>query len=264
MDKQVVVITGGSSGIGKNAAEILSRKEYIVYELSRSGQDNGKITHINCDITNCSEVESAIKSVIDSEGKIDILINNAGFGISGALEFTEIEDVKRIFDVNLFGAIRTIKAVVPYMRAQKSGRIVNVSSVAGDIALPFQSMYSATKASLNSLTLALRSELAPFNISVTAVLPGDASSGFTAARKKTHVGDDIYSGRIERSVAIMERDELRGMDSKIVAKSVVMAATKRNVLAIYTIGFSYKLFVLIVKLLPRTLTNRIVAMIYAK
>ena len=190
--KRVCVLTGGSSGIGKSAARLLKEDGFTVYELSRNGADADGIRHITADVTQREQVTSAIAAVLEAEGQIDLLVNNAGFGISGAVEFTDPKDAFDQLNVNFFGALHCIQAVLPTMRKQKSGHIVNISSVAAPIAIPFQAFYSATKSATNSLPLALRNEVKPFGIKASAVLPGDVKTGFTAARKKSCAGADVY------------------------------------------------------------------------
>ena len=162
---RIVVITGASSGIGNSTAEYFLSKGDVVYGLSR--RILGKsFAELRCDITNEEEVLDCVKQIINKEGRIDVLINNAGMGISGPVETTKLQDAKKIFDVNFFGCINVINAVLPYMRKEKRGTIINISSVASPISIPFQSFYSASKAAVDSLTFALRAEVADFNIKV--------------------------------------------------------------------------------------------------
>ncbi|MBA4347593.1 MAG: short-chain dehydrogenase [Clostridiales bacterium] len=260
--KRVCVITGGSSGIGKATAELLAKNGFTVYELSRNGLDAEGIRHITADVTEPEQVKAAIAKVHATEGQIDLLVNNAGFGISGAVEFTDPKDAAAQLNVNFFGMLRCIQAVLPAMRAQKSGHIVNISSVAAPIAIPFQAFYSATKSATNSLTLALRNEVKPFGVKVCAILPGDIKTGFTAARKKSSAGADIYGEAINRAVSVMEHDEQNGMPPLTIAKAVLRAANAKNPKAYYTVGLQYQVFVLLAKLLPASLTNALVGMIY--
>ena len=154
--KKIAIVTGGSSGIGKAAALMLCENGYTVYELSRRGENYSSIFHITADVTNPASIAAAAAKVIEKEGRIDLLVNNAGFGISGPVEFTDSADAHAQLEVNFYGAFNCIQAVLPQMRAQASGRIINLSSVAAPIAIPYQSFYSAAKAAINSLTLALR------------------------------------------------------------------------------------------------------------
>ena len=156
------------------------------------------------------------------------------------------------------------KAVIPVMRRQASGRIVNLSSVAAPIPIPFQTYYSASKAAINSYTMATANELRPYGVTMCAVQPGDMATGFTAARNKIAVGDDVYGGRISRSVAGMEKDEQSGKGPEVAAEFIRRVATREGVKPLNTIGFQYKFFCLLAKLLPARLLNRLVGMIYAK
>ena len=261
---EVVIITGGTSGIGLATAQALRKAGYMVYEFSRRPAADTP-NHLSVDVTDARAVKAAVDAVAAQAGRIDILINNAGFGISGAMEFTESADAHRLMEVNLFGMDNMIRAVLPYMRKARRGRIVNISSVAGVFAIPFQAWYSISKAAVRSLTMALANEVAPYGVQVTSVLPGDIRTGFTAAREKSAVGDDAYGGRIARSVARMEKDEQGGMSPEAAAKTIVRVATKRGgVKPYYTIGFSYKCLVFLDKLLPCGLVRRLLYLLYAK
>lgn len=261
---KIAVVTGGSSGIGKCTADALLARGYLVYEISRRESERTDLCHMSADVTDETAIQAAITQIAKQAGKIDVLVNCAGFGISGAIEFTQIEDAKRQLDVNFFGMVNMCKAVLPYMREQKYGRIVNVSSVAAPVAIPFQAFYSASKAAINDYTCALANEVRPFGITVTAVQPGDIRTGFTAARKKSVVGDDVYGGRISRSVAVMEHDEQNGMKPETAGKYIAKIADKKRVKPLYTIGFSYKLVCVLCKLLPCGMQNRIIGKLYAK
>ena len=252
---KVVIITGGSSGIGLCTAAALRDRGCKVYELSRRDSEVEGITHLRCDITDEKQIKTAVAQVLDENGRIDILINNAGFGISGAVEFTETSDVQRLFDVNFFGMVRMKRAILPLMREQGHGRIVNLSSVAAPVPIPFQTYYSAGKAAVNSYTMALSNEVKPFGITVAAVMPGDI---------KNIIGDDIYGGRISRSVAGMEKDEQTGMDPAAAGRFIADVALKNSRKPLYTIGLAYKGAVFLTKILPARWLNGLIGMIYAK
>ena len=260
---KIVLITGGTSGIGRQTALALIEKGCTVYELSRREKGVEGMHHISADVTDEEAVKNAVDFIVEKEGRIDIAISNAGFGISGAIEFTSTEDAKRLFDVNFFGMVNVNRFVLPVMRKQGGGRIVNLSSVGAPVALPFQAYYSATKSAVNSYTLALANEVRPFNITVCAVQPGDISTGFTDARDKIATGDDIYEGRIEKSVSRMENDERNGMSPDIAGRFIADKALKEKVKPIYTIGLPYKTVVFLVKHLPVPLSNRIIGKLYA-
>lgn len=261
---KVVLLTGGSSGIGQQTALALAASGCKVYEISRNASVIPGVTHISADVTRESAVKAAVNQVIFEEGRIDILINNAGFGISGAVEFTETSEAQRQFDVNFFGMVRMCQAVLPYMRKAGRGRIVNLSSVAAVIPIPFQTFYSASKAAINAYTMALANEIRPYGISVCAVMPGDIRTGFTAARRKEAAGDLEYGGRIRRSVEKMEKDEQGGMDAAAAGGMIAKLALRKSVKPLYALRLDYKAFVIFSRLLPVKLLNRLVYTLYAK
>ena len=262
---KVVILTGGTSGIGKATVAQLREKGCTVYEFSRRSADPGDAFHFCVDVTDELAVKQAVARIYAKEGRIDLLINNAGMGISGAMEFTDPAEARRLMDVNLFGMDNMIRAVLPHMRRARSGRIVNISSVAGVFAIPFQAWYSISKAAVRSLTMALANEVAPFGVQVTSVMPGDIRTGFTDARRKSTLGDDQYQGRITRSVARMEKDERNGMSPEEAARTIVrVALQKRRVKPYYAIGFSYKFLVLLDSLLPCRLVRWLLYVLYGK
>jgi len=262
MEQKICVITGGSSGIGLCTALEMKAKGYEVFDISRRREGATGINHISADVTDEKRINEAVSYIIDKVGRIDVLINNAGFGISGAVEFTETADARKQFDVNFFGMVNMNRAVIPFMRRAGGGRIVNISSVAAPIAIPFQAYYSAAKAAINSYTMALINEVRPYGISVCAVQPGDICTGFTGAREKSYAGDEIYSGRISGSVAVMEHDEQNGMKPETAAHLIATVASAKKVRPVYTIGFKYRLFCALVKILPAGLVSYIVGRIY--
>ena len=264
MTQKIALVTGGRSGIGLCTAQALRDGGCIVYELSRRDFSCDGIHHLSVDVTNEQAVQAAIAHVAAETGKIDVLVNCAGFGISGAVEFTALSDAKEQFDVNFFGMVNVTKAVLPLMREKGGGRIVNISSVAAVAHIPFQTYYSASKAAIESYTCALANEVAPFGISVTAVMPGDIQTGFTDARAKSAAGDEEYGGRISRSVAGMERDERKGMSPRQAGGYIAKIALKRRVKPLYAVGFGYKCICVLIKLLPCSLRNWVVRLLYAR
>ena len=260
---KIAVVTGASSGIGRCTAKALRDMGCKVYDLSRRNIPLEKVTHIKTDITDENQVMSAVKEIIANDGRIDILVNCAGFGISGAVEFTTTDEAKRQFEVNFFGAVTVTRTVLPYMREQKSGRIVNISSVAAVAHIPFQTYYSASKAAMESYTCCLDNEVKPFGIRVTAVAPGDICTEFTGARQKSFDGDDIYGGRISRSVAGMEKDEAKGMSPEVAGKYIAKVALQKKVKPVSAIGFSYKFLSVLCKVFPCSFRNWVVGLMYA-
>lgn len=264
MEIKTAIVTGGTSGIGLETAKLLASQGVKVYCVSRREFSEAGLLHVRADVTEYGQVKAAIDGITAEAGKIDLVVNCAGSGISGAIEFTEPEDAKRQIDVNFFGTVNVNKAVIPHMRASGGGRIVNISSVGAPAALPFQAFYSASKAAINTYTCALANEIRPFGISVCAIMPGDIRTGFTAARKKSAAGDDVYGGRIERSVSRMEHDEQNGMAPEKAARTICRVCRKKRVKPLYAIGFSYKAICVLLKLLPCSFGNKVIGSMYAK
>lgn len=259
---KVAVITGASSGIGLECAKMFSKSGYKVYALSRRGGNDNEIRHIKCDVTEETAVKETFSRIYETEGRIDILVNNAGFGISGAVEFTDTASAKKQFDVNFFGTVICSKEVLQFMRRQGFGRIINISSMAAPLAIPFQSFYSASKAAVNSFTLSLANEVKPFGISVCALMPGDVKTEFTQNREKEVAGKDVYGEIVEKSIAQMEKDEQNGMSAEKIAKAVLALAEKKKPKPLSTTGLQYKTFALLSKLLPAKAVNRVIGLIY--
>ena len=264
---KTVIITGGSRGIGAAAVRAFcARGDRVAFLYEKEDEKAQAVAAetgaqaVRCDVAD----EAAIRAAFSQLPGADVLINNAGFGISGAVEFTGTEEAQRQLDVNFFGMVRMNRQVLPVMRKQGYGRIVNLSSVAGAIPIPFQSYYSASKAAINSYTMALANEVKPFGIQVCCVQPGDIRTGFTAAREKNQLGDDIYGGRIARSVSGMERDEQTGMAPEQAGAFIARVATRKGVRPVNTIGLQYKFFCFLAKVLPARWLNALVGLIYAK
>lgn len=254
---KVAIVTGGTSGIGLAAVKALREQGCTVYALSRHGD-------VVCDVSEEQSARAAVQAVQEKEGRIDVLVNCAGFGISGAAELTPLETAKKQLDVNLFGTANMVNAVIPAMRRQGGGRIVNVGSVAGFVPIPFQTWYSASKAAVQSYTMAMGNELRPFGITLSAVLPGDTKTGFTAARSKIDDPENLYQGRIQRSVARMEHDEQTGVPAERVGKLIARVALKKRVKPLYIPGLGYNAVNVLMRLLPSGIANALIGTLYAK
>lgn len=254
-----VVITGASSGIGKACAKKFISEGHRVFSLSRRECDIQAVTSIKCDITDKKQVENAL-SQIDS---IDILINNAGYGISGAVEFTDSDEIKSQFELNFFAQIALTQAALQKIKIS-GGKIIFISSAASVFSIPFQSFYSASKASVESVAFALNNELKMFGVSVGCIRLGDIKTGFTDAREKSLKGDDIYKGLISRSVSVMEKDETNGMEPSEVANAIYKICLKKKLPLVNTVGAEYKLLCLLQKFLPTGAVNELVGKIYMK
>lgn len=261
LNDKIVVVTGATAGIGKATAELFARRGAKVICIAR--RTSQEFDSVSADITDAESVKKAVADIVGRYGRIDVLVNNAGMGISGAAEDTSDDDAHRIFDLNFFGTFHMIREVVPVMREGGGGVIVNVSSVAAELAIPFQSFYSATKAAVSSFSAALRNEVAPFGIKVTSVLPGDVKTDFTSSRRKNPTDNPAYGDRVARSVAVMERDELGGMPPEVIADIVVRLASSKNPPVCRVGGRKYALFVALAKILPARLVSYILGKMYA-
>jgi short-subunit dehydrogenase len=218
MDNQnkVIIITGGSSGIGKACLDILTKRGYIVFGTSRKArfpEKDDKVQNlIQLDVTDDISIERAVNYIVDNYHRIDVLVNNAGIAIAGSLEDTSLEEAKSQLDTNFWGPVRLCKAVIPIMREQKCGMIVNISSLAGIISLPFQAYYCASKYALEGLTAALRIELKPYNIHVSLIEPGDIHTNITKNRiiVTGTKRDSVYQETFNKVLNVIENGEKQG------------------------------------------------------
>lgn len=264
-DKKVIIVTGASRGIGQAVAALFLEKGFIVYTLSRSGCDLEGVNSVICDVTDGVNLKKTIKNIFEAEKRIDILVNNAGGGISGAIEKTAPADARSLFELNFFAYFEAISCTIPYMRSRGGGKIINIGSVAGALHVPFQAFYSASKAAVEALSNCLRGELAPFNIKVSTIMPGDTCTGFTNAREKYYDENDAdYGRRIDRSVKLMEDDERNGMPPQKAAQIIHKAACSANPKPVYVVGFSYNLYCFLNKILPKRLMQFVINSMYAK
>ncbi|SHG34312.1 Short-chain dehydrogenase [Flavobacterium segetis] len=181
---RVVLITGGSSGIGKSIGEFLHNKGFTVYGTSRNPERilNSVFPLVSLDVRNVDSIHLAVAKIIATSGRLDIVINNAGVGITGPLEEIPMEEIKNNFETNFFGPIEVMKAVLPIMRFQNSGLIINITSIAGYMGLPYRGVYSAAKGALELITESLRMEVKSFGIEITNVAPGDFATNIAAGR----------------------------------------------------------------------------------
>lgn len=244
----VILVTGASSGIGKACAEFLHQQGDRVYGTSRrapravaqpiaSAGRRPAFDLIPLDVTSDESVERAIGIVAAREGRIDAVVNNAGFGLAGAVESTTIEEAREQFETNFFGTMRVCRAVLPIMRQQGHGHILNVSSIAGRIGIPFQALYSASKFAVEGFTEALRMEVAPFGIRVVLVEPGDFHTGFTASRRVSRdSASQAYTARQAKALEVMEHDETHGATPESVGRLVHRILTNRSPALRYAVG----------------------------
>lgn len=215
----VVLITGASSGFGEAAARSLAdpglRGRYRVFGASRRAAPDdpgdGPVM-VPLDVRSDASAAACVDEVMRRAGRIDVLVNNAGYSLAGAVEETSLDEAKAQFETNFFGTARMMRAVLPIMRAQGGGRIVNVSSLAGLVGVPFHAYYAASKFAVEGLSEGLRQEVRRFGIHVSLIEPGDFKTAGTAARERAAAGLDAYAATRDRAVAVMERAEQSGPD----------------------------------------------------
>lgn len=269
MTQKVVLVTGASSGFGKAIADRLAQDGHRVFGTSRSPQTANMaalpVHMVQLDVTNDESVKQAVEQVMAQAGRIDVLINNAGAGLCGAVEDTAIDEAHWQMETNFFGPVRMIHAVLPHMRQQKRGRVITVSSLAGMAALPYQAFYSASKFALEGLHEALRLELTGSGIDATTINPGDFRTGFTAARRFSRAATDgVQAAQLKKTVAIYERDETHGADPVLVASLAARLVVAPRVDVRYTVGrFDQRFGMLLKRVVPARVFERIMKMTYA-
>ena len=231
---KVVLITGASAGMGREAAILMAREGHRVYAGARRMDrmadlaDHG-VTPVELDVTKGDDNERVVNRIVEAEGRIDVLINNAGFGLFGPVEEIPLDDARYQFEVNLFGVAHLTQLVLPHMRAQRSGRIVNVSSVGGRVFTPFGSWYHATKHALEGWSDCLRLETAPFDIQVVVIQPGLIRTEFgdVAAGQLHKYGHGAYKAQMAPLSRTRDSGRVadRGTKAEVLAQVFLEAAT---------------------------------------
>jgi len=253
---KVVLITGASSGIGKSIAEFLHQKGMVVYGTSRDpkAREVNGVKMLPLNVIEVDTIKKTINEIINVEGRLDVLINNAGMGITGPIEDTPTDEMRAVFNTNLFGAIDVMKAVLPQMRLQKSGLIINITSIAGYMGLPFRGIYSASKGALEIITEATRMEVKEFGITVTNVAPGDFATNIAAGRYHTPVfNDSAYKEKYAENLALMDEHVDSGLSPRIMAESVYKIIMKKQPKIHYKVGgFMEKFSIVLKRILPDT------------
>ena len=251
---KVVLITGGSSGIGKSIGEFLHQRGFVVYGTSRNPERvlNSVFPLVALDVRDADSIHAAVAKVIAASGRLDIVINNAGVGITGPLEEIPMEEMKNNFDTNFFGPIEVMKAVLPQMREQKSGLIINVTSIAGYMGLPYRSIYSASKGALELITEALRMEVKSFGIHITNVAPGDFATNIASGRYHAPVKKgSAYEVSYGESLRTMDEHVDGGSNPNEMAEAVYKIIQNPIPKIHYKVGvFMQKLSIALKRILP--------------
>jgi NAD(P)-dependent dehydrogenase (short-subunit alcohol dehydrogenase family) len=239
MTNPIALVTGASSGIGKAAARALAEAGYTVVGTSRNAASSTPIEgveFIDLDVSSDESVDDVVAQVVERFGRIDLLVNNAGIGGAGAAEETSVDQAQRIFDTNVFGVIRTTRAVLPHMRAQGGGRIVNVSSVLGFIPAPYMAVYAATKHAVEGYSESLDHEVRQYGVRVLLIQPGYTKTGFEANAMGPDSPLPVYADQRQVFDRIMATSMEAGDDPAVVATAIVAAATDRKPKLRYRVG----------------------------
>ena len=260
--KKVVLVTGAGSGMGKETALLLAQKGYQVYagirseqsksELLQSAQQqNVKLEMVFLDVCQNDSILAAIKDITQQQGRLDVLVNNAGFGLVATVEDGTEEEFIKQFDVNVFGVLRMCRAVLPIMREQGAGNIINISSFLGKVSLPLLAHYNASKYAVEAITASLRYEVAPFGIRVNSVLPGLFQTNFVnkglTVNAATTAEDSPYQSLVSHFVPIVANKINNGPSPVAVAQAVLAVAEDDNALISTPVGEEAETFVPLAK-----------------
>ncbi|MBA5629339.1 SDR family NAD(P)-dependent oxidoreductase [Moheibacter lacus] len=235
MNKKIIVITGSSSGIGETLANHFVKQGHTVYGLSRSKKEKLAFHHIATDVTDKENVFSSIQTIINEAGRIDVLINNAGVGMLGSIEDVRKEDFDKLVNVNIYGVIYLMQAVLPLMRGQKSGHILNVSSIASNHGLPFRGYYSASKSAIDRITESVRLENQNTGIEITTVNFGDIKTPIAESRIQSTVSN-YYKKSYEKLVQLIDEEVDHGLEPEQLIPVIERLINKRNLKPHYNIG----------------------------
>lgn len=254
-EAKVVVITGGTSGIGKALVDYFRGQGEVVCNLARSSDETVENNYI-CDVSDEAAVFNVFDKIGKKYGRIDLLINNAGYGISGAMELLSTDGVNKNMDVNFFGSLYCSRAALPYMK--RGAKIINISSACALFALPFRAMYCASKAAVNMMSFGMRMELEASGVDVCCVCPGDIKTEFTANRAKEHKTSERYGERIKRAAEKIDSKNDKRMPVSVVVKAVARQANRKKTKPLVIVGAAFKFFYLAQRLLPTRFFLRII------
>jgi NAD(P)-dependent dehydrogenase (short-subunit alcohol dehydrogenase family) len=271
-EAKVALVTGASSGIGEATARLLHQHGFTVYAVARRLEAMHDLEGIGVrvfamDVTLDESVTAGMEKILAETGRIDVLVNNAGYGSYGSVEDVSLDEARRQFEVNVFGLARLIQLAVPPMRAEGSGRIINISSVGGKIYEPLGAWYHATKFAVEGLSDSLRIELRPFGIDVVIIEPGAIRSEWNAIARVNMAATSAggaYAAQAAAMQRVFEALDSSGRSSKpiIVAKKVLKAATVVHPRARYPVGRSAGTLVRARRLLPDRAMDRIITRIF--
>jgi len=265
---KVAIVTGASSGIGAAAARRLHDRGYVVYAAARRIEmmaplAEAGIRAMRVDVTDDASLTAFIAQIISETGRIDILVNNAGYGSLGALEDVPMAEARRQFDVNLFGLARLVQLVVPHMRKQRDGRIINISSIGGRVHLPMCGWYHATKFAVEGYSDTLRMELAPFGIHVVVIAPGAIDTEWHAVAGDNLIATSGHSAYEKQATALAKVLSVGGLASapEVIGDAIVRASEARRPRTRYRVGLGAKPVLVARWALPDKTFDRLVRLV---
>ncbi|WP_281540339.1 SDR family oxidoreductase [Maribacter aestuarii] len=251
MKREIILITGGSSGIGKAIGVFLTSKGFTVYGTTRNLAKYHDFSHfqlLSMDVRNPESIQAAVDILIEKEGRLDVVVNNAGIGITGPLEETPQTEILKAFDTNFNGPLNVVKAVLPQMRLQNHGLIINITSIAGYMGLPFRGIYCATKGALEIITESFRLETKAFGIHFTCLAPGDFSTNIASGRYHSPVqANSPYREVYKRTLSAIDEDVDNGGNPLEVAKKILQIIHTKNPKVHYKVGSFLQRFSIVLK-----------------
>ncbi len=262
--KKTILVTGASSGIGLSVATHLAKRGYTVYGACRSGAENPDFAMVRLDVTDEQGINKIIKEIIEKEGRIDGVMNNAGLGYAGAFENASLSEVRKVFEVNVFGTMMVSQAVLPYMRKQGCGHIINVSTLGSIMGLPFRAFYSSSKAAVDMMTETLRLEVKRFGIQVCLIHPGDVKTNIGQRRViSSPENDRVYGNIFTKTYHEIDKDVENGFSPEVFGPLVDKILSSKHVRRNYYVGnFSQKLGMRLKKILPFYMFEPIISHYY--
>lgn len=262
MKKQVIFITGTSSGLGKALGKLCHEKGHIVYGSSRNPQKGMALfTEIQMDVMDKESVRNAVQKILELEGKIDVVINNAGLGIIGPIEYLASDDIEKVWKTNVNGLLNVLQNVLPSMRKNNAGKIISVSSIASEIALPFRGIYCASKAAGDKIIQSLRMELSGTSISCCSLQAGDIKTAINEHRLKVkNLDDAFYTEIVDKTNKHIDEEVNKGMSADAVALEIYHLIEKDKLPVTYVVGKPLqKISLLVKRLVSENLFEKIIS-----
>lgn len=253
--QKVVLVTGGSSGIGRAISNYLTQQDITVYGTSRSVENGTTLDSfqlVRMDVTDEESITRALQFILDKEGRLDVLINNAGLGMAGPLENTSTAEAREIYETNVFGVLNVCRQCIPHIRKSPKGQIINITSIGGMVSLPFRGIYCSSKYAVEGITETLSMELMHTGIQVSLIEPGDFRTNINENRRVvSHVNKEVYNGLFDDTLAQIHEEVSNARDPELIGKMVHRIMRSRNPKLRYKVAtFTQRLSVFLKRILP--------------